>query len=225
MIRTGPAGRNRCGMRRPSPFPPGLCARACELRRRGDVSVPNQGPSETTVAPPAPAAAPSIAALGDSITAGSPLWDPDPAVRAQLGSALDQHSQYEYWAAREQTRRSSSTTAASSASAPTRSRAGSSLRATPGRRRRADRAGRDQRHRPGRPVDDAADEPAGDGRGRPRRRPRVAIADVLPWNNGHPAADSRSRSSTRDRRDREAGRRAATPVPRHARGPAPPPAR
>lgn len=41
-----------------------------------------------------------VAALGDSITAGSPLWDPAPQVRAQIGSALDERSQYEYWAAR-----------------------------------------------------------------------------------------------------------------------------
>jgi lysophospholipase L1-like esterase len=41
-----------------------------------------------------------VAALGDSITAGSPLWDPDPAVRAQI-PAPDEQSQFEYWAARE----------------------------------------------------------------------------------------------------------------------------
>jgi len=40
-----------------------------------------------------------VAALGDSITAGSPLWDPDPAVRAQL-PAIDRKSQYEHWAER-----------------------------------------------------------------------------------------------------------------------------
>jgi lysophospholipase L1-like esterase len=38
-----------------------------------------------------------VAALGDSITAGSPLYDPDPAVRAQIGAAVDPRSQYEYW--------------------------------------------------------------------------------------------------------------------------------
>lgn len=38
-----------------------------------------------------------VAALGDSITAGSPLYDPDPAVRARIGAALDPRSQYEYW--------------------------------------------------------------------------------------------------------------------------------
>jgi lysophospholipase L1-like esterase len=41
-----------------------------------------------------------IAALGDSITAGSPLWDPDPEVRARIGAALDERSQWEWWAAR-----------------------------------------------------------------------------------------------------------------------------
>jgi len=41
-----------------------------------------------------------VAALGDSITAGSPLWDPDPAVRGQLPTAPDAKSQYEYWAQR-----------------------------------------------------------------------------------------------------------------------------
>lgn len=39
-----------------------------------------------------------VAALGDSITAGSPLWDPDPAVRDALGSSADPESQYGYWA-------------------------------------------------------------------------------------------------------------------------------
>lgn len=38
-----------------------------------------------------------VAALGDSITAGSPRWDPDPAVRKQIGDRLDEMSQYEYW--------------------------------------------------------------------------------------------------------------------------------
>ena len=40
-----------------------------------------------------------VACLGDSITAGSPLWDPDPAVRARIGEALDERSQWQWWAA------------------------------------------------------------------------------------------------------------------------------
>jgi lysophospholipase L1-like esterase len=45
-----------------------------------------------------------VAALGDSIHAGSPYWDPDPAVRARIGDALDERSQWEYWAARADSR-------------------------------------------------------------------------------------------------------------------------
>jgi lysophospholipase L1-like esterase len=40
-----------------------------------------------------------VTALGDSITAGSPAWDPDPAVRDRIGAALDERSQWEHWAA------------------------------------------------------------------------------------------------------------------------------
>jgi lysophospholipase L1-like esterase len=39
-----------------------------------------------------------VAALGDSITAGSPYWDPDPAVRDRIGVAIDPDSQYPLWA-------------------------------------------------------------------------------------------------------------------------------
>ncbi len=40
-----------------------------------------------------------VACLGDSITAGSPLWDPDDSVRAGIESP-DERSQWEYWAMR-----------------------------------------------------------------------------------------------------------------------------
>jgi lysophospholipase L1-like esterase len=49
---------------------------------------------------PSPAASTVVAALGDSITAGSPRWDPNPDIRAEIGSQLDQRSQYELWAER-----------------------------------------------------------------------------------------------------------------------------
>ena len=39
-----------------------------------------------------------VACLGDSITAGSPLWDPDPLVRDKL-DATDERSQWVCWAA------------------------------------------------------------------------------------------------------------------------------
>jgi lysophospholipase L1-like esterase len=41
-----------------------------------------------------------VAALGDSITAGSPLWDPNPEVRAAIADRLNDQSQYGYWAER-----------------------------------------------------------------------------------------------------------------------------
>jgi lysophospholipase L1-like esterase len=40
-----------------------------------------------------------VACLGDSITAGSPLWDPDEVVRAAIDSP-DERSQWGYWAMR-----------------------------------------------------------------------------------------------------------------------------
>jgi lysophospholipase L1-like esterase len=39
-----------------------------------------------------------VAVVGDSISAGSPLWDPDPAVRARI-PAPDERSQWQWWAA------------------------------------------------------------------------------------------------------------------------------
>ncbi len=41
----------------------------------------------------------TLAALGDSITAGNPAYDPDPAERARYGFGDNPQSQYEYWAA------------------------------------------------------------------------------------------------------------------------------
>lgn len=42
-----------------------------------------------------------VAALGDSITAGTPLWDPDPTVRAtEIGARANPASQWTYWARR-----------------------------------------------------------------------------------------------------------------------------
>jgi lysophospholipase L1-like esterase len=41
-----------------------------------------------------------VATLGDSITAGSPGYDPNPAQRAVLGFGSDEKSQWQYWAQR-----------------------------------------------------------------------------------------------------------------------------
>lgn len=40
-----------------------------------------------------------VAVVGDSISAGSPLWDPDPAVRASIARP-DERSQWQWWASR-----------------------------------------------------------------------------------------------------------------------------
>ena len=45
-----------------------------------------------------------VAALGDSITAGNPGYDPSPKARAALGFGHDPRSQYEYWAHRDDPR-------------------------------------------------------------------------------------------------------------------------
>jgi lysophospholipase L1-like esterase len=42
-----------------------------------------------------------IAAIGDSITAGNPGYDPDPGMRTSLGLGNNPESQWEYWAQRE----------------------------------------------------------------------------------------------------------------------------
>jgi lysophospholipase L1-like esterase len=41
-----------------------------------------------------------VATLGDSITAGSPGYDPDPRMRDTLGFGADEKSQWQYWAGR-----------------------------------------------------------------------------------------------------------------------------
>ena len=51
-----------------------------------------------------------VAVAGDSISAGSPLWDPDPAIRARL-PAPDERSQWQWWAARADPRLEFRTTA------------------------------------------------------------------------------------------------------------------
>ena len=51
-----------------------------------------------------------VAVAGDSISAGSPLWDPDPAVRARIATP-DERSQWQWWAAQADPRLEFRTTA------------------------------------------------------------------------------------------------------------------
>lgn len=55
-------------------------------------STPRRTPHDSPLTKPV-----VIAALGDSITAGTPQWDPNPAIRAQMGDSVSPGSQYEYW--------------------------------------------------------------------------------------------------------------------------------
>lgn len=146
------------------------------------------GPGTTTsaVQPGADAGTTLVAALGDSITAGAPLWDPDPATRAGLAATADERSQYEYWAAR------------ADPSLEFRNCGASGERTDQIALRLEDCvAGADALVVQGGINDIAQGRPvaavARDVRAMVARGTqlglRVAIAELLPWNNGHPAAD------------------------------------
>jgi lysophospholipase L1-like esterase len=131
-----------------------------------------------------------VAALGDSIVAGSPGYDPDPRMRETLGFGADERSQWEYWAKQKDP----------------------SLRfrncGVYGQRtdqiaKRLDECAKGAKVlivqggindiAQGRPL-----EPAAENirkmveRGRELGL-RVAVADLLPWNNGYPEADPKIR--------------------------------
>jgi lysophospholipase L1-like esterase len=144
------------------------------------------GPGSTTKAPPATL----VATLGDSITAGSPAYDPDPLQRETLGFGADEKSQWQYWAAK--------------------AHPGLAFRncGVYGQRtdeiaRRLDACARGAQVlvvqggindiAQGRPLDRAAASlrtmvERGKGLGL-----RVAVAELLPWNNGYPEADAKIR--------------------------------
>jgi lysophospholipase L1-like esterase len=127
-----------------------------------------------------------VAALGDSITAGTPYWDPDPATRAAIGSELDERHQWGYWAAQ--------------------ANPGIAVRNHGVNGERTDQiaarldaaiAGADALIIQG-GINDIAQGASTDtalanlvaivGRGRDAGLP-MAIANLLPWNNGFPAKD------------------------------------
>ncbi len=126
-----------------------------------------------------------VASLGDSITAGSPLYDPDPAVRARLGAELQPRSQYEYWFTRKNPRVTfrncgifGQRTDEIAQRLPACAKGAQVLIVQGGINDIAQ----------GRPVADAADDITSMLRAGKRLGLKVATVEVLPWNNGYPQA-------------------------------------
>jgi lysophospholipase L1-like esterase len=131
-----------------------------------------------------------VAALGDSITAGSPGYDPDANQRANLGFGADEKSQWEYWAHRERPQ--------------LRFRnCGVYGERTDEIAKRLDECAQGAQVlivqggindiAQGRPVEPAADNLRAMVRRGKQLGLRVAICELLPWNNGYPHADAKIR--------------------------------
>jgi lysophospholipase L1-like esterase len=134
-----------------------------------------------------------VAVAGDSISAGSPLWDPDPSVRARIASP-DERSQWQWWASQADPRLEFRTTAVYGERTDEIARrldlvlAGGDVLVVQG-------GINDVVQR--RPVEDAARNlEAMLERGRAAGL-ALAVTDVLPWNNGddRAARDIRSHNA------------------------------
>jgi lysophospholipase L1-like esterase len=126
-----------------------------------------------------------VAALGDSITAGAPLWDPDPSVRSRI-SDPDRRSQYGYWAQRALAGTgfrncgiSGQTTAEIAARVDGCARGAEVLIVQGGVNDIAQ----------GLTIEGAAENLRAIVRRGKQLGVRVAIAELLPWNSGYPGAD------------------------------------
>ena len=131
-----------------------------------------------------------IATLGDSITAGSPGFDPDPQMRDVLGFGADEKSQWQYWAQK--------------AHPHLRFRnCGVYGQRTEEIARRLDECAQDARVlvvqggindiAQGRPVETAAENLRLMVRRGKELGLEVAVANLLPWNNGYPEAEPKIR--------------------------------
>jgi lysophospholipase L1-like esterase len=138
----------------------------------------------------APARDTLVATLGDSITAGSPGYDPDPRMRETLGFGADEKSQWQYWAQK--------------AHPDLRFRnCGVYGQRTEEIARRLDECAQDARVlvvqggindvAQGRPVETAAENLRLMVRRGKELGLEVAVANLLPWNNGYPEADPKIR--------------------------------
>ena len=131
-----------------------------------------------------------VATLGDSITAGSPGYDPDPRMRETLGFGADEKSQWQYWAAKVD--HSLRFRNCGIYGQRTDEIAAGWTRARRARRCSSSRAGSTTSRRAGRssgpPSTCAGWSSADDG-----WSVRVALVELLPWNNGYPEADPKIR--------------------------------
>ena len=151
-----------------------------------------------------------VAVAGDSISAGSPLWDPDPVVRARI-PAPDERSQWQWWAAQADARLEFRTTAVYGER--TDQIAGRLDLVLPGADALVVQGGiNDVVQR--RPVDEALRNLAEMlERGRAAGL-SVAVTDVLPWNNGDERAAADIRRLNHSIREL-AARAGATLLPFH----------
>jgi lysophospholipase L1-like esterase len=128
-----------------------------------------------------------VAALGDSITVGTPGWDPDPTRRP---ADADLESQYEFWAAQADPRLAFRNCGVYG------ERTDEIARRLDDSAERADVLviqGGINDVAQGRSVDDAAASLLKMVRRGRELGLRVALANVLPWNNGYPRADGEIR--------------------------------
>jgi lysophospholipase L1-like esterase len=131
-----------------------------------------------------------VAALGDSITAGSPGYDPDPNQRANLGFGADEKSQWEYWARRKHPEL-------------TFRNCGVYGERTDEIAKRLDECARGAQAlvvqggindiAQGRPLEPAAENLRKMVERGKQLGLRVTICELLPWNNGYPEADPKIR--------------------------------
>ena len=144
------------------------------------------GAGTSTAAPPAGDGTTVVAALGDSITAGNPAYDPDPEQRAALGFGDDEASQYEYWAERAEP--SLEFRNCGVFGERTDEIAQRFDECTDGAGALVVQGGINDIAQ-GRPVSAAADDLRSlVDRGKAAGL-ETYLVDVLPWNNGHPGAD------------------------------------
>jgi lysophospholipase L1-like esterase len=131
-----------------------------------------------------------VATLGDSITAGSPSFDPDPLMRETLGFGADEKSQWQHWAAK--------------ADPGLRFRnCGVYGQRTDEIAKRLDACAKGAQVlvvqggindiAQGRPVERAADNLRRMVERGKKLVGRVELVELLPWNNGYPQADPKIR--------------------------------